>query len=307
MVTFIISHESTFLSYIIALGLKEYYRNKFRSLKIIIIENAGPNNSFMKNYMNHDFQPWCGVNTFNNFHFHNNNFITNNLLFQYFLQSFQEFGIFPLNSVKIVNKESATYSMDKPISGQNSHINASISLSGVLGFIYHPILISNKLRNVFYNQSDISIVTLRNGYTTYDISKQVQMNHPNQDTILLNYNSGKAYDADKNSAYLINSNLKHVNFVNTKANLSSKPPSSVLWLPEFRSRFNMPHPSLILNVDFQRSQILFDIVDENQANSTFKCVSDLDMLHGLKLCDVSITLINDFINKGKINLGTARF
>lgn len=302
MVVLLVSHKSTFASYIIAFSIFLYYRRRGRSIKIIVVEL----NIISLNKTNHDIKPWCGVTTLNNLHFDNHEFIFNYLLSEILLLPL--FGMFALNLVNISRKiANRPMNMDIPLNSQNDVIQVSLSdkLSNKVGLIYHPILLMNKLRFIMSN-NNVVFTSLASNLNINDLIDNIRKLEPLQDVISLDYTDGNP-GSKNNFSYLMHSNLMNVEYINKRTKISRKPPSYILWLPKLRGDLEIPgYDSLQKQIIPLPTHTRVSITTRN--NNTFNdaTVIDVDVYSALKLADYTLKLIDQMINLGNISLITNR-
>mmetsp|Transcript_3642 Transcript_3642/g.4049 ORF Transcript_3642/g.4049 Transcript_3642/m.4049 type:complete len:304 (-) Transcript_3642:3536-4447(-) len=302
MVVLLVSHKSTFASYIIAFSIFLYYRSRGRSIKIIVVEL----NTISLNKTNHDIKPWCGVTTLNNLHFDNHEFIFNYLLSEILLLPL--FGMFALNLVNISRKiANRQMNMDIPLNSQNNVIQVSLSdkLSNKVGLIYHPILLMNKLRFIMSN-NNVVFTSLASNLNIKDLIDNIRKLEPLQDIISLDYTDGNPGSMN-NFSYLMHSNLMNVEYMNKRTKMSRKPPSYILWLPKFRGDLEIPgYDSLQKQIIPLPTHTRVRITTRNNHTFNDATVIDVDVFSALKLADYTLKLINQMINLGNISLITNR-
>lgn len=303
MVVLVVSHRSTFASYIIAFSLFLYYRSRRRSIKIIVVELNATN----LNKTNHDIKPWCGVTTLNNLHFDNHEYIFNHVLSGILL--LPSFGMLALNLVNISRKiaNNRPMNMDIPLNSQNDVIQVSLSdnQSNIVGLIYHPILLMNKLRFIMSN-NNIIFTSLASNLNINELINSIKKSEPFREVISLDYTDGSS-ELMNNFGYLVHSNLMNVEYINKRSTMSRKPPSYILWLPKFRGHLKISGYSSLQNQIIRyHTHTRVKIMTGNDNSSNDATVIDVDVFSALKLADYTLKLIDQMINLGNISLITNR-
>lgn len=304
MVVVVIRHESTFVAYLIAISLRIYFQCHFRRFQIIIIENSGES---MKNQSNHDIQPWCGVNTFNNLHLANGEFIMNHFLNHFLLKQASNLAIYTLDLVNVISQKSNMNNMDRP--SANHIIRARLSQTTGIAMIYHPILLTNHLRQQLYSFNGVSLLTQAKGYSIDHVARDISMANSNDSTVVLNFtdaNIGGSFGGMA-SSFTTNSNLSQVQYMETTSNGARRPPSSLLWLPYVRSRH--PGHGHIQDMKF-RVHLLkgYTMVHSGPSSSMdTKTLNNIDLFHGLKSCDGAILMMNELIHRGVVGGSNSKF
>lgn len=305
MVVIIVHHESTFVSYLIAITLRLYFNAHFRWIKIIIIENA-QGNAVMKNQSNHDIQPWCGVNTFNNLHLNNREFLVDHFLHRYLLHQASQFVIYPLDLVNLIDQKSNMNNMDRPFL---SHlIRVRLSQGAGLAMIYHPILLANHLRQKLYSLGGVSMVTLAKGHSIYDVAKDVAMTSPKDTTVLLDFagSSPMSSFGTLDSRIITNTNLSQVEYLESPLNVGRRPPSSLLWLPFVKSRV-LPSVLEDIRLNFHVLDTFTTVTGVSRPNNDSKALDDIDLFYGLKTCDSALLVIHELMHRGVVQLPNSKF
>ena len=304
MVVLVITHTSTFASYLIAFSIFLYYRSRRRSMKIIVVEL----NTINLNKTNHDIKPWCGVTTLNNLHFDNHDFVFNHFLFGTLLLS--ELGMLALKlvniSTRIANKR--PLNMDIPLNSQNNVIQVSLSdtKANTVGLIYHPILIMNKLRFIMSSTNQAVFTSLASNLNINELIDSIKKSEPFEDVISLDYIYGETEPLN-NFGFLIHSNLMNVEYMNPGMQISKKPPSYILWLPKFRGHLGTPGYGPIQHqINRHPTHTRINIMMKNDNSLNDKLVMDIDLFSGLKLADYTLKVIDQMINLGNISLITNR-
>lgn len=304
MVVLIISHTSTFASYLIAFSIFLYYRSRRRSMKIIVVEL----NAINLNKTNHDIKPWCGVTTLNNLHFDNHVFVFNHFLFGTLLLS--EFGMLALKLVNISRRiaNNRPLNMDIPPNSQNDVIQVSLSdtKSNTVGLIYHPILIMNKLRFIMSSTNKVVFTSLASNLNINELLDSIKTSEPFEDVISLDYTDEEP-EPMNNFGFLIHSSLMNVEYMNSRTKISRKPPSYILWLPKFKGHLGIPGYGPIQHqINRHHTHTRINIMMRNNNSLNDKIVIDIDLLSGLKLADYTLKVIDQMINLGNISLITNR-
>ena len=304
MVVLVISHTSTFTSYLIAFSILLYYRSRIRSIKIIVVEL----NAINLNKTNHDIKPWCGVTTLNNLHFHNHNFVFNHFLFGTLLLS--ELGMLALKLVNISRRiaNNRPLNMDIPLNSQNEVVQVSLSDSklNTVGLIYHPIIIMNKLRFAMSSTNKVVFTSLASNLNINELIDSIRKSEPFEDVISLDYTDEEP-ERMNNFDFLIHSNLLNVEYVNLGKKISRKPPSYILWLPKFRGHLGIPgYGPIHHQINRHSNHTRINIMMRNNNSLNDKIVIDIDLLSGLKLADYTLKIIDQMINMGNISLITNR-
>lgn len=306
MTIIVISHTSTFASYLIALSIFLYYQSRSRVIKIIIVEVKSNN----LNKTNNDLKPWCGVNTLSHLRFENPEFMLKYILQQILLQP--DFSVLRMNLINITKNENARITnMDLPPNSQTNVIQASLSdgLTNIVGLVYHPILLMNKLRHTLVNTNKVVFTSLGHRQSLEDIVRGIISMEPYQDVILLDYLTIKSTSMI-NFDFLIHSNLNNIQYLNL-INLNKRPPSYMLWIPQFRAQFG-PSTSNSLRYKVSRqptpekrfTKINIHPVEFNTLEE--EVMLEIDLFYGLRLGDFTLKAVEEMVNMGKINLITHR-
>ncbi|KAK6456942.1 uncharacterized protein RJT20DRAFT_134241 [Scheffersomyces xylosifermentans] len=306
MVVFIIYHNSNLAAYLIAISIYLYYQGKYKSVKIFVVENFATNRT-----TNQDFKPWCGVNTFDSLHYEYAEFLIQHLLYQVFLRN-KEFGMVPLDKISIDRLPQQNYmNMDKPIRPQREQINISVAQNGhqSVALIYHPILVMNCLRQFMASTGKVVFTSIY-GKSNLDnlLNSILWTNEDHTERIVLfDYTCDCPENSPNNYDFLVNSNSIAIRSINQRND--QQIPSSILWMPKFKTLTNIP-----LQNRLQYS--LMDSSDKRIVTVGINCerydqiesdvVSKLDIFYGLKFSDVTLHIIDELINFGKINILSER-
>lgn len=303
MTVIVISHSSTFTSYLIAFSIFLYYHSKSRFLKIFVVE-LNTNNL---NKTNHDVKPWCGVSTLNNLRFDSHENFFNHLISQILL--LPEIGALALHLVSISTDElRKPVNMDIPIRSQNNVIHASITdnFLNAVGLIYHPIVLMNRLRFLMARTNKVVFMTLARNLSLDDLLHNIQRIEKHENVISLDFTIEQTGPMNKFD-YFIHSNLVGVRYKNPGIILNLKPPNFIVWLPMFRGSLGLSgYGSYRHQVSFQDRIInikLSPVVDNALENQV---IPELDLFHGLKISDYTLRIIENIISVGKISLITNR-
>ncbi|ODV67949.1 hypothetical protein HYPBUDRAFT_200762 [Hyphopichia burtonii NRRL Y-1933] len=264
---FIINLESQLVSYLLALALRTHFA-RVPQLKIVVLEHDSKN---------HDFKPWCGINTFNNYHFVNDNTIASLLS----LLLGNDFDIHRMDSVRLKPLPAANFNMDKPL---NELMEIKLSYNNYLGLIYHPILIVNKLRTFLINSNIVLTTVWNNG----QFLSQMAGTYPQDQIIQLNSNIFTYNNL------MVNSNLTQVVYQNV---FSKKPPSSLLWIPKFKTGLGKSN----FEINVHRSGKLTHI------NLLISNHLDLDLYQVFKMIDIYLNSLDQLSLSGDLNLNFAKF
>lgn len=295
MVVVIIHLESTFVAYLIAISLRIYFHRHFRRFQIIIIENAS---EYMKNQSNHDIQPWCGVNTFNNLHLANGEFIINHFLNHILIKRASDLAIYPLDLVNVISQKSNLNNMDIP--SANHIIRARLSQTPGIAMIYHPILLTNHLRQQIYSFEGVTLLTLAKGHSIHHVAKDISVTYSNDSTVVLNFTDAKLGGSlgGMTSSFMTNSNLSQVQYIETNFKGPRRPPSSLLWLPYVRSRYLGQSQDMKFRVHLLEGYTMVSFKPSSSMGT--KTLNNIDLFHGLKSCDGAILIMNELVHRGVV-------
>lgn len=260
-----------------ALTLFSYYRSKLRLLKIVVVEAQ---------HSNQVNEPWCGVNTFNNKHFHNTEFM------EYVVELvFQSNGVIPLGGVKSI--EQANSNSSRP---NGNVLHASLQErpeDRPVAVFYHPVHLMNKIRTSLLGTDRVLFASLYS--TSFDLLvRQLEQSH-HEDIVALNFEPLVSQLLHL-LPYLVHSNLSVVQY---EKNAARGGPHTVLWLPRFRaltsSTYEPTYSISTTSTSNTHRFILAPSFNEIHANT----VLNLDIFSALVVGDLALQLTINILSRAK--------
>lgn len=188
----------------------------------------------LKNNINHDLSPWCGLNTLNNNHFYNKQFIDHlatNIVYNVALAV-------PLLLVRQAPASAPLYnSMERPPSPTLQVVSQAHTRTPTnpVGFLYHPILLMNDIRGRMLSSGKVTFTSPLHA-EVQSVVQQYRRNNFMDEIVVLDFMPSQKPHSTVESQFLVDSNLFNVQFVGPSLGTPlTRLPSAVLWLPSFKA------------------------------------------------------------------------
>ncbi|KAG7660902.1 uncharacterized protein J8A68_005577 [[Candida] subhashii] len=295
MITIIIDLPSSFVAYLVAYSIYLYYKNKLTTFQIIIVENNDYND------MMTDILPWCGTTITSTTAATPNNaglipYLVNGLI--------TDQCLIPLNEIHIdrsLHNNNPIY--DKSIQMEQIIVNIGLN-NNLIGLLYHPTLIINKLRYLLFKTNRVIFMSNNSNLINNKsnlINKLLEQQQQQQPVIVILNNEGnnKYPTINKNINYLINSNLIGIKYRNFSRAIAH-PPSTILWLPNLFNQLNLTttnNNQLNYRIIRQESNGLIINIQEEDNNSIInhEIFGKVDINFVLKYCKTTLMAIDNLL------------
>ncbi|CAH2353948.1 hypothetical protein CLIB1423_13S02520 [[Candida] railenensis] len=304
----ILSHPSTFVSYVVAYTILNFYKNSIRQLQIVIVEHQQHQ---LKNNINHDLSPWCGLTTLNNNHFLNKQFMD-------VLASHIIFGSacsIPLLSIRNSPTPAMNFNvMEKPQQKTLEVVIADLqpqfqarTQTNVVGFLYHPILLMNDIRGRMLGSGKVIFTSPLHGEVD-GIVQQFRNNNAVDEVVVLDFFQNQdTLQSSVASHFLVYSNLFNIQYQGTSSLAHQQPrvrhPATALWLPSFKAITNSNGEHLLsYETNHNSSRTTTISIQTNSYNPIREeIVAHLDLLMALGTGDFVLQVINQVLQGRRIS------
>lgn len=271
MTTFVISHRSTLVSYLVATALRLYYRQ--RTIRIVIVE------IFDRNLK--DIRPWCGVSTVSNPRMLHHGFLCEAIVAEVLGQ---HLGF--MDSIQI--RDSAQrFAPELPAQGLRISAHPGTPRQ-YLALLYHPAVVAGVLRG-FLAGANVSFTSVLSESAILDVVRHLGP------VCWINFARGDLDNRHMDVDMLVHSQLTAVEYsANSRTKYSG--PLSLLWLPRFRADTKMFSEAIFTSElrSLGKSSVLtVHAINLNIYENDFSLRHDL--LHGLKASDYVLQMVDQMV------------
>lgn len=307
MLLIILSHPSTFVSYVVAYTILNFYQHNIRQLQIVIVEHQQHQ---LKNNIHHDLSPWCGLSTLNNNHFLNKQFmdlLASNIIFGSACS-------IPLLLVRNSPTPAMNFNaMEKPhqstlevvAAGSQSQFQARTK-TNVVGFLYHPILLMNEIRGRMLGSGKVIFTSPLHGAVDGIVQQFRNSKAVDQVVVLDFFQNQNSLQSSVASPFLVYSNLFNIQYQGTSSPALRQPgvrqPATALWLPSFKAITNSNGGHLLSYKTSHNSSSTTTISIQTNSYNPIReeIVAHLDLLMALGTGDFVLQVINQVLQGRRI-------
>lgn len=277
MPTLILIHPSTLCSYIIALCINTMYRG---ALRIVIVESENTRDSPM-----FEHRPWVGMNTITNFRFQNpllGKEFLNQLIFD------DSLGIIRLSQIQFIHPQFVNFNADKPSPQEIVQVTSHTNLNTpVVGIIYHPQYLLERLRELLRLHRNISFVYSANFPQVIAEFASPTNLHANDRLYVFDFHEAQRQSfrlTNSDKYYLFNANLSGV------LSTTGKLPRNLLWVPRLIQSLKDQETPFTTRI-VQQNRNLVHLGINGGSSDLAQIYSTVDIISCLRYADVSLNAL----------------
>lgn len=277
MTTFLISHRSTFVAYLVAAAIRLYFRQ--RTIHIVIVEIFDKNNLALR--------PWCGVSALSNLRMQFFGFLSQSLL-----------GGVLGNAVRFVDsihiKENPrSFSPESPGWAQASRLVAHVNtVERFLAVFYHPTVVVDSLRR-YLTSPNVSFMSVQNENGVAGAVRAIQ--NSQNDVYWIDFPTSPGQAAD--IGLLVHSSVTSVEY------LGGAGPPAILWLPLFRAAANMFSEPIFSSALTKYDRITkLSVKAINLSDKDTQFALQYDLVHALKACDYVLQTVDSMAASERLDI-----